>query len=137
MLSKRSDNVAVPASPPTECEETKSQPTPTFELERLWAQKYGNYCQFVQSIAEYLPEARQWAQGLQYMPLLAFKLRLAAYFEAAVGHARQKNTQERDKAVAHVIRSNAKLHGFAVEKVRPDDYIKLLRYGSLFCLLLA
>ena len=62
---------------------------------------------------------------------------LASYFEEAVGHARQKNTQERDKAVAHVIRSNAKLHGFAVEKVRPDDYVKLLRYGSLFCLLLS
>ena len=137
MSCQRPDNLAVPASPPEEFGQTKSTPTPTFELEKLWAQKYGNYCQFVQSIAEYIPEARSWAQGLQYMPLLAFKLRLAAYFEEAVPHARQKNSQERDKAVARVIRSNAKLHGFAVEKVRPDDYIKLLRYGSLFCLLLA
>ena len=135
MSSQRSDNVA--ASLPIEFGQSESQPTPTYEIEKLWAQKYGNYCQFVQNIAEYPPEARTWAQGLQYMPLLAFKMRLAGYFEAAVGHAREKNTVERDKAVALVIRSNAKLHGFNVEKVRPDDYIKLLRYGSLFCLLLA
>ena len=137
MSCQRPDNLAVPASPPEESEETKSQLTPTYELEKLWATKYGNYCQFVQSIAEYIPEARQWAQGLQYMPLMAFKLRLAGYFTEAVGHAREKNTVERDKAVALVIRSNAKLHGFNVEKVRADDYIRLLRYGSLFCLLLA
>ena len=136
MPSQRRDNVAA-ASLPIECEETKSQPTPTYEIEKLWAQKYGNYCVFVQSIAEYLPEARSWAQGLQYMPLMAFKLRLAGYFTEAVCHTRHKNTVERDKAVALVIRSNAKLHGFNVEKVRADDYIKLLRYGSLFCLLLA
>jgi hypothetical protein len=134
--SQRPDNVVAPASP-TEFGQTKSPPTPTYEIEKLWAQKYGNYCVFVQSIAEYLPEARSWAQGLQYMPLMAFKLRLAGYFTEAVRHARHKNTVERDKAVALVIRSNAKLHGFNVEKVRADDYIKLLRYGSLFCLLLA
>ena len=126
MSYQRLDNIAA-ASLPIECEDTRSQHTPTYEIEKLWAQKYGNYCVFVQSIAEYLPEARTWAQGLQYMPLMAFKLRLAGYFTEAVGHAREKNTVERDKAVALVIRSNAKLHGFNVEKVRPDYYIKLLR----------
>jgi hypothetical protein len=136
MSYRRPNNVA-PASPPDGSTESTSAPTPTFEVEVLWAQKYANYCKFVQSIAEYLPEARQWSQGLQYMPLVAFKLRIGGYFEEAVSHQRQNNIQERDKAVAHVIRSNAKLHGFDVSKVRPDDYIKLLRYGSLFCLLLA
>ena len=129
-------NVA-PASPLSDSTESASPPTPTYEVERLWAEKYKNYCLFVQSIAEYLPEARQWAQGLQYMPLLAFKMRLGGYFEQGVAHQRQNNIQERDKAVAHVIRSNAALHGFDVSKVRPDDYVKLIRYGSLFCLLLA
>ena len=133
---RRPDNVA-PANPPDGSTESASPPTPTYEVERLWAQKYENYVKFIESIAEYLPEARQWAKGLQYMPLMAFKMRLCGYFEEAVAHQRQNSIQERDKAVAHVIRSNAKLHGFDVSKVRPDDYIKLLRYGSLFCLLLA
>ena len=133
---RRSDNVA-PASPPGGSTESASPPTPTYEVERLWAQKYENYCKFVQSIADYLPEARQWSQGLQYMPLMAFKLRIGGYFEEAVAHQRQKDLQQQDKAVAHVIRSNAALHGFDVSKVRPDDYVKLIRYGSLFCLLLA
>ena len=137
MSSYRRPNNVAPASPLSDSTESASPPTPTYEVERLWAEKYKNYCLFVQSIAEYLPEAHQWAQGLQYMPLMAFKLRIGAYFEEAVGYQRQNNIQERDKAVAHVIRSNAALHGFDVSKVRPDDYIKLIRYGSLFCLLLA
>ena len=136
MSYRRPNNVA-PASPLSDSTESASPPTPTYEVERLWAEKYKNYCLFVQSIAEYLPEARQWSQGLQYMPLVAFKLRIGGYFEEAVAHQRQNSIHERDKAVAHVIRSNAALHGFDVSKVRPDDYVKLLRYGSLFCLLLA
>ena len=137
MSYRRPDNLAAPASPPGGSTEIASPPTPTYEVERLWAQKYENYCKFVQSIAEYVPEARRWSQGLQYMPLLAFKLRIGGYFEEDVAHQRQNNVQQRDKAVAHVIRSNAALHGFDVAKVRADHYVKLLRYGSLFCLLLA
>ena len=136
MSYSRPNNVA-PASPPDGSAESTSAPTPTYEVEVIWAQKYANYVKFVQSIADYLPEARQWAQGLNYMPLMALKMRLGGYFEEAVAHQRQNSIQGRDKAVALVIRSNAALHGFDVSKVRPDDYIKLLRYGSLFCLLLA
>ena len=90
MSYRRPDNVA-PASPPGGSTEIASQPTPTYEVEALWAQKYANYCLFVQSIADYLPEARQWAQGLNYMPLMAFKLRIGGYFEEAVAHQRQNS----------------------------------------------
>ena len=111
----------------------------TSEAERglYWAQKFRNYVLFIQSIAEYIPEAQPWATSLRICPLIAFKFQVSTYFgEAIEAHRRGDNTG-RDIAASAVVREQAHAHGLALSKLRADDLVKLLRYSALFALLVA
>ena len=103
----------------------------------FFAQKFKNYNTFVQSIADYVPSAQPWATSLRLCPLIAFKMQVGTYFgEAIEAHRRGDNTG-RDVAASTVVREQAHAHGLALSKLRADDLVKLLRYSSLFALLVA
>jgi hypothetical protein len=74
---------------------------------------------------------------LRSCPLVAFKLQVASYFGDAIeAHQRGDNTG-RDVAASTVVREQARAHGLELSKLRADDLVKLLRYSSLFALLVA
>ena len=99
--------------------------------------KYQNYVRFITEIADYIPEARTWANGLRLMPSVVFKLHVETYFaEAIQAHKREDNTA-RDVAANAAIRSQAAKYSLDLNRLRPEDLVKLLRYGSLFALLVA
>ena len=101
------------------------------------ATKYHNYCLFIQSIAEYIPSAQPWATSLRLCPLIAFRMQVSSYFgEAIEAHRRGDNTG-RDVAASTVVREQACAYGLELSKLRADDLVKLLRYASLFALLVA
>ena len=103
----------------------------------FWAAKFKNYNVFVSSLAEYIPEAAPWASSLRVCPLIAFKLQVSSYFgEAIEAHRRGDNTA-RDVAASNIVREQAKAYGLELTKLRADDLVKLLRYSSLFALLVA
>ena len=102
-----------------------------------WALKFKNYNTFIQSVADYLPSAQPWATSLRICPLVAFKLQVSTYFgEAIEAHRRGDNTG-RDIAASSVVREQARAYGLELSKLRADDLVKLLRYASLFALLVA
>ena len=111
----------------------------TSEADRglFWAAKYRNYVNFVQSVADYVPSAQPWATSLRACPLLAFKLQVSTYFgEAIEAHQRGDNTG-RDVAASTVVREQSRAYGVELSKLRADDLVRLLRYASLFSLLVA
>ena len=111
----------------------------TSEADRglYWAQKYRNYCLFIQSVAEYIPEAQPWATSLRICPLIAFKLQVSTYFGEAIEAHRRGDNHGRDVAASTVVREQARAYGLELSKLRADDLVKLLRYASLFALLVA
>ncbi len=107
------------------------------DREAFFAIKYRNFGLFVTHLADYLPEAGPWATALRSMPLAAFKLSARGYFAAAIeAHLRGDNTG-RDVAASAVIRQQANDNGVVLTKLRADDYSRLLRYASLFAILLS
>ena len=103
----------------------------------FWGQKYRNYALFVQSLADYLPAAQPWATSLRALPLLAFKLQVETFFGDAIEKHRAGDNHGRDVAASAVVREQARAHGLELSKLRADDMVKLLRYASLFSLLVA
>jgi hypothetical protein len=92
---------------------------------------------FVQSLADYIPSAQPWATSLRACPLLAFKLQVENYCGQAIEAHRRGDNTGRDVAASTVVREQARAHGLELSKLRADDLVKLLRYTSLFCLLVA
>ena len=111
----------------------------TSEAERglYWAQKFRNYVLFIQSIAEYIPEAQPWATSLRICPLIAFKMQVSNYFGEAIEAHHRGDNHGRDIAASSVVREQARAYGLELSKLRADDLVKLLRYASLFALLVA
>ena len=111
----------------------------TSEAERglYWAQKFRNYVLFIQSIAEYIPEAQPWATSLRICPLIAFKMQVSNFFSEAIEAHRRGDNHGRDIAASSVVREQARAYGLELSKLRADDLVKLLRYAALFCLLVA
>ena len=103
----------------------------------FWAAKFKNYNVFVSSLAEYIPEAAPWASSLCVCPLIAFKLQVSSYFGEAIEAHRRGDNVGRDTAASSVVREQARSFGLDLTKLRADDLVKLLRYGSLFSLLVA
>jgi hypothetical protein len=103
----------------------------------FWASKFKNYNVFVSSLAEYIPEAAPWASSLRCLPLVAFKLQVSSYFGEAIEAHRRGDNVGRDTAASSVVREQARSFGLDLTKLRADDLVKLLRYGSLFSLLVA
>ncbi len=111
----------------------------TSEADRavFWATKFRNYVLFVQSLADYIPEAQTWATSLRLCPLVAFKLQVSAYFGLAIEKHRQGDHMGRDVAASAVVREQSHAHGLQLSKLRAPDLAKLLRYSSMFALLVA
>ena len=103
----------------------------------FWASKYRNYGLFIQSIAVYLPSAQPWATSLRALPLVAFKMQVSSYFGEAIQKHRQGDNVGRDVAASTVVREQARAHGLELTKLRAPDLAKLLRYSSMFALLVA
>ena len=111
----------------------------TSEADRalFWATKYRNYVLFVQSLAEYIPSAQPWATSLRVCPLVAFKLQVENYCGQAIEAHRRGDNTGRDVAASEVVRKQAHAHGLELSRLRADDLVKLFRFASLFCLLVA
>ena len=109
------------------------------EAERglFFATKYHNYCLFIQSVADYIPEAQPWATSLRLCPLIAFRMQVSSYFSEAIEAHRRGDNTGRDVAASTVVREQARAYGLELSKLRADDLVKLLRYAALFCLLVA
>jgi len=103
----------------------------------FFASKYRNYCLFIESIAGYIPEAAVWASSLRVCPLVAFRLQVSSYFSDAIEAHRRSDNAGRDIAASSVVREQARAYGLDLSKLRADDLVKLLRYSSLFSLLVA
>ena len=116
---------------------SSSETTPIYEREAFFATKYRNFGLFVTHLADYLPEAGPWATALRTMPLIAFKLQARSYFAAAIEAHLRGDNQGRDCAASAVIRQQANDNGVVLTKIRAEDYSRLLRYASLFSILLA
>ena len=119
---------------------SSSTPQKTYsEADRslFWATKYRNYVNFVTSLADYLPAAQPWATSLRALPLLAFKLQVVTYFGDAIEKHLAGDNTGRDIAASAVVREQARAHGLELSRLRADDMVKLLRYASLFSLLVA
>ena len=101
------------------------------------AQKFKNYTLFIQSIADYLPAAQTWATSLRVCPLVAFKMQIESYFALAIEKHRRGDNTGRDVASSAVVRQQAAAHGLDLTLLRAEDLAKLLRYSSLFSLLVA
>jgi hypothetical protein len=74
---------------------------------------------------------------LRVCPLIAFKLQVSSYFGEAIEAHRRGDNVGRDTAASSVVREQARSFGLDLTKLRADDLVKLLRYGSLFSLLVA
>ena len=103
----------------------------------FWAQKYRNYCQFVHSIAAYMPDVQPWATTLRITPLCAFQIQLELTFGGAIDAHQRGDNEGRDRQASAILRHNASDYGIELSKLKPDDYVKLVRYASLFCILAA
>ena len=126
------------ASPPKSSTVTKiSDDKSAADTELFFSTKYANYVRLVQSIAEYLPEARTWASGLRLMPSVVFKLHVANHFTEAITCHRAGDHTARDVAASAVVRAQAAKHDLDLNRLRVEDLVKLLRYSSLFALLVA
>ncbi len=97
----------------------------------FWATKYRNYTLFIQSISDYLPAAQR------ICPLTVFKLNVETYFGDAIEAHRRGDNTARDVAASAVVREQARSHGLELSRLRAPDLAKLLRYSSLFALLVA
>ena len=107
------------------------------DIELFFSTKFSNYVRLVQSIAEYLAEARTWANGLRLMPSVVFKLHVANHFTEAIACHRAGDHTARDVAASAVVRAQAAKYDLDLNRLRAEDLVKLLRYGSLFALLVA
>ncbi len=118
---------------------SSSTNTKTSEADRglFFAQKFKNYNTFIQSVADYLPSAQPWATSLRLCPLIAFKIQVSTYFGEAIEKHRRGDNTGRDIAASSVVREQARAYGLELSKLRADDLVKLLRYASLFALLIA
>ena len=103
----------------------------------FFATKFKNYTLFVTSLADYIPEAQTWATSLRVCPLIAFKLQVSTYFGLAIEAHRQGDNTARDIAASTVVREQAATHELQLSKLRAPDLAKLLRYSSMFALLVA
>ena len=124
-----------PANLPTSSKTSDDKSAADTEL--FFSTKYANYVRLVQSIAEYLPEARTWANGLRLMPSVVFKLHVANHFTEAIKCHRAGDHTARDVAASAVVRAQAAKHDLDLNRLRAEDLVKLLRYSSLFALLVA
>jgi hypothetical protein len=103
----------------------------------FFAVKFRNYALFVDSIASYMPAVQTWASALRYTPLAAFKMQVTTFFADAIAAHRRGDSDARDHLASAVVRSLARDRGFEVAKIRTEDYVRLLRYSSLFVILVA
>ena len=71
------------------------------------------------------------------MPLKALLAHARGYFAAAIEAHLLGDNQGRDCVASAVIRQQANDNGVSLTKLRADDYSRLLRYASLFSILLA
>ena len=122
---------------PAPSAEKSSEPLPIYEREAFFAEKYRNYCLFVNGVADYASEVQPLADALRCLPLVAFKMRARGYLEAAIQAHLLGDSQARDVAASEAVREQAHANGFNLTNIRASDYCKLLRYTSLFALLLA
>ena len=125
------------AAPSPPSSSTPSKTSSEAERGLFFASKYHNYCLFIQSLAEYIPSAQPWASSLRVCPLIAFKLQVESYFGEAIEAHRRGDSTGRDVAASAVVRQQSHAHGLDLTKLRADDLAKLLRYSSLFSLLVA
>jgi hypothetical protein len=125
------------AASPAEFERKSSSNTEISSADRglFVAGKFANYVRFVQSLAHYLPEVASWALALRAMPIAAFMLNVKLNFHEAIAAHQRGDNQGRDSAAAAVVRQKATENGLDVNKLRADDYVKLVRYASLFVIL--
>ena len=128
---------AVARKSPAPSAEKSPEPLPIYEREAFFAEKYRNYCIFVNGVADYASEVQPLADALRCLPLVAFKLRARHYLEAAIRAHMLGDSQARDVAASEAVREQAHANGFNLTNIRASDYCKLLRYTSLFALLLA
>ena len=114
-------------------------PSKTSEADRglFWAAKYRSYVLFIQALAVYIPSAQPWATSLRLCPLVAFKMQMESHFGEAIEAHRRGDNVGRDVAASAVVREQARAHGLELTKLRAEDLAKLLRYASLFSLLVA
>ena len=107
------------------------------DRELFWAEKYRNYCLFVNSIADYLPEAQPFANALRCCPLVAFKMRARGYLESAIQAHLVGDSTGRDVAASEAVRSQARENGLDLNQLRAPDLVRVFRYSCLFSILLA
>ena len=129
--------VQSPTKSPAPSAEKSPEPLPIYEREAFFAEKYRNYCLFVNGVADYASEVQPLADALRCLPLVAFKMRARGYLEAAIQAHLLGDSQARDVAASEAVREQAHANGFNLTNIRASDYCKLLRYTSLFALLLA
>ncbi len=132
-----SENVAAKAPQSLPSSSTNTKICSAADRDLFIAQKFKNYTLFIQSIADYLPTAQTWASSLRVCPLVAFKMQIESYFALAIEKHRQGDNVGRDVASSTVVRDQAKAHGLDLTLLRAEDLAKLLRYSSLFSLLVA
>ena len=116
---------------------TSSKTSSVADRELFWAEKYRNYCLFVNSIADYLPEAQPFANALRCCPLVAFKMRARGYLESAIQAHLVGDSTGRDVAASEAVRSQARENGLDLNQLRAPDLVRVFRYSSLFSILLA
>ena len=76
-------------------------------------------------------------RSLRACPIIAFKMQVETYFSDAIEKHRAGDNTGRDVAASTVVREQARARGLELSKLRADDLVKLLRYASLFSLLVA
>jgi len=64
-------------------------------------------------------------------------MQVESHFGEAIEAHRRGDNVGRDVAASAVVREQARAHGLELTKLRADDLAKLLRYASLFSLLVA
>ena len=131
------DAAAKTASQSLPSSSTNTKTSSEAERGLFFATKYHNYCLFIQSVADYIPEAQPWATSLRLCPLIAFRMQVSTYFGEAIEAHRAGDSVARDVAASAVVRQQSHAYGLELTELRADDLVKLLRYAALFCLLVA
>ena len=122
---------------PAPSAEKSSEPMPIYEREAFFAEKYRNYCLFVNGVADYLEEAQPFANALRCCPIIAFKMRARGYLEKAIAAHLIGDNTGRDVAASEAVRSQARENGLDLNQLRAQDLLRVFRYSSLFAILLA
>ena len=66
------------------------------------------------------------------LPLAAFLLQVEVNFKDGIAAHQRGDNEGRDHAI---VRKKAQEHGYDVNKLKAPDFVKLVRYASLFTIL--